>query len=481
VNRPLGAIYLGFGAYFAGAYLFVVWHTLPYPYLLDWLEGGTVDAVARVAAGLPLYVEPSVDYVAFNYPPLYYKAAALVARFTGPGLLAPRLTSLLASLAIAALVWRFIRREGGSRAIAGIGVALFLAAFEPTGQWYHLARLDSFFLLLLLAGFYLLRFAPGAVGATAAGAALGLAFFAKQTALMATLPALAVLALADWRRALLAGVGFAAVAGAGVAILNAASSGWFGYFAFTVPAAGGNDWLATVSFWSRDIGRIVLPASLAAGVLLWLLWRRDRKAACFYAGMLAGMLLCGWLGRMHMGGWRNALMPPYTVLMLLLPLALDRVLRDGWPPMAANRARTVTAHGVILAQLVLLLADPWDSIPTAADRTASQALVEFLRGVDGEVLVMSGRHLPGLAGKRTPGLDMPVTDVLKVDDAVAAKLRHSIVEALHSGRFAGVVDPPAFVREQVSLGPRIRIPDIDLPASKYHTRAEVFLYYPVAR
>ena len=42
-----------------------------YPYDIEWMEGGLLTHAWRVREGLPLYVEPSVDFVPFIYPPLY--------------------------------------------------------------------------------------------------------------------------------------------------------------------------------------------------------------------------------------------------------------------------------------------------------------------------------------------------------------------------------------------------------------------------
>ena len=44
---------------------------IDYPYDLEWMEGGMLAHGARVAAGEPLYVLPSADFIPFIYPPLY--------------------------------------------------------------------------------------------------------------------------------------------------------------------------------------------------------------------------------------------------------------------------------------------------------------------------------------------------------------------------------------------------------------------------
>jgi hypothetical protein len=42
---------------------------LPYPYELEWMEGGIVTHVRVVLAGEPLYSAPSLDFTPFIYAP----------------------------------------------------------------------------------------------------------------------------------------------------------------------------------------------------------------------------------------------------------------------------------------------------------------------------------------------------------------------------------------------------------------------------
>ena len=60
-------------------YLWIALHRLDYPYELDWMEGGSVGNVGRVLAGHSLYVAPSLKFVGWTYPPLYWLACAAVA------------------------------------------------------------------------------------------------------------------------------------------------------------------------------------------------------------------------------------------------------------------------------------------------------------------------------------------------------------------------------------------------------------------
>src|SRR6267143_1685706 len=88
------------------AYLFVALARMGYPFELEWMEGGMVDHVRRVLLGLPIYAKPSIEFVSFLYPPLYYEAAAVFSKVLGPGFLPLRLLSFLSSVGVFVLIFR---------------------------------------------------------------------------------------------------------------------------------------------------------------------------------------------------------------------------------------------------------------------------------------------------------------------------------------------------------------------------------------
>src|SRR5207302_2694739 len=130
-----------------GAYLWVALHRLGYPFELEWLEGGAVGIVQRAAAGHGLYVQPSLHYVPWPYPPMYFWTSAAVAHVTGVGFLALRLVSFTASLATFVVIYILVR-SGTSDRVAGVcAVGLYAATFRLSGAWLDLGRVDSLFLL----------------------------------------------------------------------------------------------------------------------------------------------------------------------------------------------------------------------------------------------------------------------------------------------------------------------------------------------
>jgi hypothetical protein len=187
----VGALRVLVGAAAAAAvltYLAIALNHLRYPFELEWIEGGMVDAVRRVAAGQRLYAKPTMDYVAFIYGPLWFYVAAAFAKVFGVGFFSARLVSVLSSIGVMALVARFVRREGGGLLPALLGAGLYAGTYSLACAFGDLARVDALSVLLLVAGLYARRFGASSRSQAAAGALFALAFFTKQSTLVAFVP-----------------------------------------------------------------------------------------------------------------------------------------------------------------------------------------------------------------------------------------------------------------------------------------------------
>jgi hypothetical protein len=443
---------------FIGFFLYAVAEWIGYPYPLEWLEPDTSDTVARLLRGLPIYCAPSYAFVASMKTPLYYYVVAAVPPIFGAGLTAGRLVSVLSTAGVCFFLWRFIRREGGSGHWALFGIALFLGTYNISRQWYDIARLDTLFLLILVVAAYGLRFWRGTAGAAGAGFLLAAAYFTKQTVLLVAIPLLLTLAFAAPRRAAIAALALAAPVAIGMTLLHVSTDGWSTFFLVEVPRNGEIDRSVILSFWSQEVLPPLGLALLAALGWVAARWRCDREGALFHGGLLMGALLCGWLGRIHVGSTSNALMPIFAVLSLMMPLALQRLWRGSAERQPPRRALSLLIHTVALLQLALLSYDPRGVIPDVSDRAAGERLVAFLAGINGDVLVMDDRYFSRLAGKPSSGLDFAVADLLRVKhSAVPADFERSVLDALAAAQFVGIIDPPDFVIDKVKLGPPVSI------------------------
>ena len=155
--RILRTLLLAGAALYPVVYLCLAYHRLRYPFELEWMEGGGLAQVRRILGGEPMYARPSMAYIPFIYPPLYYYTAAAASRMMGQeGFLPLRLVSFVSSLACFVLIFRMVLKQTGDRTASFLSCALFAATFRAGGAWLDVARLDSMFLALFLAGVYVI-------------------------------------------------------------------------------------------------------------------------------------------------------------------------------------------------------------------------------------------------------------------------------------------------------------------------------------
>jgi hypothetical protein len=411
---------------------------------LEWMEGAMLDVVLRVQGSKPLYVAPSIDYVPFIYPPLYFYVSAGACVLFGSGLFALRLVSFVSALGCMAIAFRFVQRETRDNAAASASAGLYAATFAAGGAWFDLARIDSLFLCLLLAALYALRFVSGCAGQIGGGVLLALAFATKQLALPIALPML-VFAVCCGRRWFAAA---AVLSGAGMTwALDRLNGGWYTYYVFAVPARHALSFEHMGELLRADLLG-VLPIAAAFGVA-WLCNAFGRTAPAsgrdraFYACMLGAMLCGSMLARVHVGGAVNAMHPVYAAIAIVFGLALSASWR-GQPDMrrgARPRACVVLTGLLLLAQFYLLAYDPRAFIPARGDDAAAARLLARVRALPGDVLVPLHGFVSSAAGKPAYAHEMAVHDLYRsgiawqrwkqIDDALDRSLR--------SGRFAAVL------------------------------------------
>ncbi len=402
------------------AYLWVALHRVGYPFELEWLEGGAVGIVQRAAAGHSLYVQPTLHYVPWPYPPMYFWVSAAVAHVTGTGFLALRVVSFTASLATFLVIYVLVRSETRDRVAGVCAVGLYAATFRLTGAWLDIGRVDSLFLLLFLLAVLVARRARSWRGGLAVGALVFLAFFTKQTALIAALPMLGWLLV--WRPR----VGASALGTSGVLVIgstlvmNALTNGWYGYYVFGElthqPFVSG----ALTGFWTNDLWHPLAVALLlgAAGVLGR---AASRGALPFGRGLLAfdlavvlGLVAASWVGRLHSGGWDDVLIPAAAGVALLVGQAVAAFRRA--PPHRWGWLATAVVAAPLIVQLGHLRYPLAAQIPTAADRRAGDQLVAALRQLPGQVIVLDHPWYATLAGKGTSAHEEAIYEVLRSGD-----------------------------------------------------------------
>jgi len=401
-----------------------------YPFELEWEEGYSLQQVSRLSAGRALFVVPSLEFIPFPYPPLYFQVCAWAGALLGDGFVPLRVVSALASLAVGAVLWRWVARETASKAAGWIAAGLFLASYRAGGGWFDVARVDALFLFLSLLGAYTLHFARGQAGAVAAGLCFAAAFWTKQTGLVLAAGSILAAFALDRRRALTAAGVFAAAAAALAGGAHLSSEGWSSFYLFEVLADHALDTEMILGFWTRDVlgigaGVSVVPAvALAVGACV-LLRRSERPSrAPAYALLFASWSGAAWLSRAHSGGYDNVLLPMYCALALGCGLAVGAGRAPAWPALLA-------------LQFGLLMYAPQRLVPDELDLTAGREFVARLERTPGEVFVPSHGYLAELAGKTGSAHRMGIADVLRSEDeAVRQALIAEITAAIVQQRFA---------------------------------------------
>jgi hypothetical protein len=428
--RLLEVLALGLGAWYVLVYITLALVRLRYPFELEWMEGAIVDQVNHVRAGHRLYVAPSIHFIPFQYPPLYFYLGALVSRILGGGFLPLRLLSFLASLGCFGTMFAIVRRESGSARAGLFAVAVFAACFRAAGAWYDLARIDSLCLLLVLTGTYLVRFHDSRQDVMAAAVLLALAFLTKQSAVLIALPLLAYLVIVSWREGLLAAAVFAAVAGGATWMLNAIHHGWYVYYVFMMPARMQQIDPVSVDFWRQDIlGPLAIATAMSLGYLAVVVSRAPAAARSWFYPLLGlGMIGSAWLSRLHAGAYDNNLIPAYAVISLLFGLAI------------AEADIRVYGPALCIVQLLLLFYDPRQQLPAPGSREAGRQLVSVIAATTGDVFLPQHGYLATLGGKRAFAHTMAVYDVMRAGSpADAARLTAQFHRALIGRQFGAVI------------------------------------------
>lgn len=387
-----------------GVYLAVALSRLNYPFALEPLEGNSLIEVHRILAGQPLYPAPAAQYVPDGYPPLYFYVAAAVARVLGVSYLPLRLVSLVSSLACFALLGRLVQRETGNAA-AGAGAAgVFAATYFATGTWFDVARVDSLFLALSVAGLYAARHMRGARGAVAAGVLLAAVALTKQTGLAECVAVLAVLMTGPRRRlACVAALTWGAVFGAATLTIWQTDGRWYLFYVFELMSEHSLTYNNIFWFWTA----LATALGLAACAALIGARRvpRELLAGC------AALAVEGYSALVHSGGTINDVLPAYLAVALLAGLALGSQVR--WAAVASGV--------LILTQSVFLLAasHPSRAIPASADRAAGERLLAGMRALGGDISYPSEPSLSLLAGMAPAAHPGAVYDVLRGTDKPA--------------------------------------------------------------
>ncbi len=462
----LRSVLIGLAFLYAAAFLCIAALRIGYPFELEWMEGACVDHVCRILTGQKLYVSPSLNFVPFIYPPLYFYFSAGVAKLIGVGFLALRLVSFISSLGCFALVFLMARRQARSFFAGVLAMGLFAACYGIGGFWYDIGRVDMLSLVLLLAAMYLVQLDRGWSQHFAAGVLISLAFLTKQTALAVVIPLMVYAIVSRPKRGLVFVLSSLALCGTAILILDRLHQGWYSYYVFELPRGPQIDIAAARAFWTSDMISVIPIALVGVAFFLAESFRRDRRSFFLWGAVTLGAVGAAWSGRAHAGGYNNVVIPAYAVISVVFGLAVESAL-------AGARGRTLLIAGVYLlciTQFLRLAYDPIMQVPTLADRRAGEEIVSAMKAIPGDVYMPYHGYLPVMAGKRSYAHAMAIFDVTRGRGQGAKdSLIGEVIGAIREQRFAAVItDTDVFAQ-----------PDLDA----YYLRNPIDLaddiFYPV--
>lgn len=390
-------------------YFILVFFRIQYPYELEWMEGNSLEQVRRILANQSLYSRPTLDYVSYIYPPLYFYLSAALSLLTGPGFVPLRLVSFLATLGSMVIIFQFVRRETRSYLWSVLACCFFCATFQIGGSWFDVGRVDNLFLFFLLAGIYLIRFSLSWKGWLLAGVCLALAFMTKQTALPIGLPLVFYCLLKNWRWGLAITGTFLGLSALQILIFNLFTDNWYSYYIFYLPSLHSLPGFKDLSgmleaysaFWLIDVLSQTAPAFGLALLYLFLqLSRPFKKEALLYLFWLGAVLAACWVARLNTGGYKNVLLPVYATLAIFLGMSAHKILKQ-FQKMntATNSLLSVCLVAGCLLQFGLVFYNPLAQLPQSKDVRAGDDLVNFIRQTPGEVFVPYHCYLLTAAGK----------------------------------------------------------------------------------
>ncbi|MCB0064630.1 MAG: hypothetical protein KDE19_21050, partial [Caldilineaceae bacterium] len=409
-------------AYAIGHILFVGYAWLNranFPLNLETMELLKLQHVRRLLAGLPIYVEPSSEFIPLVYNPLYYYLAVPFTWLFGTNLLALRVTAIVGALGAYIVTFLAVRQIVQRAAtplspsvdrpnIAGAGwenwwglmaVGLMAAAFRVMDTYLDNAAADSWTLFTILLGCYLISLNRSRLVDLLGVLSLIAAFWLKQYGAFFTIGAVLYL---TWRD----GVGrawphwvVATLLGPLLYLLMPAQ--WMGpafhYYTWNIP----KQWvefsidttlLRVIKFIVKYFGWLALTAGL---FWLWQLWR-TRKAMTIWSFLLPCALLSGPYVALDPGNNNNVFIPMEAWLVIVGVIGLYHLTR---------RIAITTRLGVPLflfaASFALLAYNPTTVLVPRTAAAAYADLVATVEQLDGAV------YAPGLGQLQDRNLFYP--------------------------------------------------------------------------
>ncbi|MGD2207719.1 MAG: glycosyltransferase family 39 protein, partial [Anaerolineae bacterium] len=357
-NQVLWALALAALLYLVGLTIWLGVTGLGFPYQLDYGEGFLLHFVKEWLQGRPIYRAIGVyPYITSNYPPLTMILALALTPILGVTYAAGRLWTLLAILAVAAIILGWVRRASG-RWLPSLAAALVVIGSPYIYHWAPLFRVDLLGLALTLGGLYAVWRGVESDRPRLLWLAMVLfvaALYTKQSFLFAPAAALAYLFfLVDRGQAVKLAAAMGALGGGLFLVVNALTGGgfWEGLVVSNVnPFLWDEFWAQQVDFFTTFaiLGLLTVWYLVSKFLLERTVPLRTKLSPLdFY--LLAALLSLGLAGKA--GAWENYFFEALVAFALCAGLGLV------WLRRYANRLYWILAPLLMLAQVALMWHTP---------------------------------------------------------------------------------------------------------------------------
>jgi hypothetical protein len=422
------------------AYLLIALIRISYPFELEFMEGGCVVQVQRILDHYPLYIKPSLNFIPFGYTPLYFYVSSLFAHIIGNGFFPLRLVSFLSSIGCFAFIFMIVHRRTSSLYASFISSFLFAATFRIAGAWFDIARPDSLFLFLLLAGIYLFDSPRLLTRSFVAPVVVFLSFYTKQTALpVAVCLSLAALLTEKRHERFWFLACFSLLIVGSFGIMNMVTAGWYKYYVFDIPKNHLILKYTIIKFWSIDVSHLSIALCVCLISFLRVSFITDSKSDRVIRDslILGGLFLASFLSRIQSGGYSNVLMPVYAGIAIYFGIGMSLSLKA----IAGADNIRISLILVTALQFVSLLYLPAQQIPSLMHREQGEKLQKLILSFKNEVYLSDHPWYTGYLNKPVQAQDMAVRDILRWsgDEQWKQILEHEMAAAVEEERYEAII------------------------------------------
>jgi len=382
LNTIALVVFTSYALYWVVFTLYVWMQHLSFPLNLEAMELTVLQHLQRLMDGLPLYVDPSSEFIPLAYAPLYYYLSVPFAKLFGASLFTLRLVAVLGAIGSGVVIFFAVKEQTRSIWWSVMAVGLFAAAYRVMDTYLDNAHSDSWLLFCVLLGCYLIEKKSSRATDVVGVLILITSFWLKQHGALFAIGGVLYLTWRDgiakawlyWILALLLGPILYALAPSLI------FGPLFHYYTLTVP-----------SHWSelnfdaikRFAGFIVKNYFFLAGIgvvtPVVLLWKKLEKINIWFF-MLPFAMLSGFMGALDPGSNNNVFIPMGVWFIVTGALGLY-LLAEHFGAITRWALHLI----VVGASFSLFYYQPNSVVVSPKADDAYQDLVIYLNSLDGEV------------------------------------------------------------------------------------------------